>query len=194
MLALTTPHSHRLYLLLLLLIIAQRLVELAVSRRNERRVVALGAREFGRGHYPVMVALHTAFLISCPAEVLLLGRPFIPWLGVPMLALLLLAQGLRYWAISTLGERWTTRIFVLPEVPPVVGGPYRFIRHPNYLAVVVEVLALPLVHTAWVTALVFSVANAFLLRVRIRAEEAALASTANYSEVLGDHPRFLPRP
>ena len=194
MLPATIAQSHRLYLLLLLLVIAQRLVELAVSRRNERRVRARGALEFGAGHYPVMVTLHAAFLVSCPAEVLLLGRPFIPWLGFPMLALLLLTQTLRYWAIVTLGERWTTRILVLTGTPPVLGGPYRFIRHPNYLAVIVEVFALPLVHTAWITALAFSLANAALLRVRIRAEEAALSGASRYQAEFGDHPRFLPRP
>ena len=109
------------------------------------------------GHYRWMVLLHTAFLVCCPLEVWLLGRPFLPWLGIPMLLLLVvLATGLRYWVITTLDGRWTTRIVVLPGASPVTGGPYRFLRHPNYLAVITEIFALPLVHTAWITAIVFS--------------------------------------
>ena len=164
-----------LYLALIALVIVQRLVELAVSRRNQQRLEARGARQVGGGHYPAMVALHTAFLAACVLEPLLLDRPFVPLLAGPMLALLVLATGVRYWAISTLGDRWTTRVFVLPGSPPVAAGPYRFVAHPNYLAVVVEVAALPLVHTAWLTALVFTLANAILLTVRIRVEERALA-------------------
>lgn len=181
-----------LYLGLLLLIVVQRLVELVVSERHRRRILAEGGSEAGRGHYPVMVVLHTAFLASCPAEVLLLERPFFPVLGGAMLLLLLLTTGLRYWAISTLGERWTTRILVVPGAPPVEGGPYRFLRHPNYLAVIVEIFALPLVHTAWLTAIVFSLANGLLLRVRIREEEKALAASSGYAAALGARPRLLP--
>jgi methyltransferase len=124
-----------------------------------------------------MVALHTAWLLACPAEVWLLRRPLIPSLAAAMLVLLSMAMALRYWVIATLGGRggrWTTRIVVLPGAPLIERGPYRLLRHPNYLAVVVEILALPLVHTAWITASVASVANAMILAVRIRAEERAL--------------------
>jgi methyltransferase len=103
-------------------------------------------------------------------------------------------MALRYWAISTLGDRWTTRIFVVPGEPPVVGGPYRYLRHPNYLAVIAEVAALPLVHTAWLTAGLGSLANALVLRARIRAEEAALSQASDYLEKLGGRPRFVPGP
>lgn len=185
--------THTLYFALLGLLIVERLVELVISKRNERRLLAAGAAEHGRGHYGVMVAFHTLFLIACPAEVLLLERPFVPWLGATMLAALLAAQALRYWAISSLGGRWTTRIFVLPEAPPVAGGPYRWVRHPNYAAVIVEMSALPLIHTAWLTALVATVGNAWLLKTRILAEEAALSSANRYEEVFADRPRFLPR-
>jgi methyltransferase len=106
--------------------------------------------------------------------VLLLDRPFLPWLGWPMLAVVVATMALRYWVIATLGERWTTRVLVLPAVPLVARGPYRFLRHPNYLAVAVEVVALPLVHTAWLTALVCGVANGAILAWRIRIEDAAL--------------------
>lgn len=167
--------SRLLYTLLVALVAVQRLAELRVSRRHERALRARGAVEAGAGHYPVMVALHALFLVACAAEVWLLERPFVPWLGWPALAVLLAAQGLRYWTLSTLGERWTTRVLVPPGEPPVTAGPFRFVRHPNYLAVALEIAALPLIHTAWLTALLFSLANAALLRVRIGVEERALS-------------------
>lgn len=162
-----------LYTGLVVLVALQRLAEVAVSRRNEARLRARGAVEAGAGHYPVMVALHTAFLAACVAEVRLLERPFVPALATGALAVLLAASALRAWTLATLGGRWTTRVLVLPDEEPVAAGPYRHLRHPNYLAVVLEVAALPLVHTAWATALAFSAANAVLLRVRIRTEERA---------------------
>ena len=122
-----------------------------------------------------MVALHTGLLVGCFLEVAVAHRPFLPALGWPMLAVVLLAQGLRWWCIATLGVRWNTRVIVVPGLPLVTAGPYRILRHPNYVAVVAEGLALPLVHTAWVTATVFTVLNAALLTVRIRCEDRALA-------------------
>ncbi|HKV06508.1 MAG TPA: isoprenylcysteine carboxylmethyltransferase family protein [Thermoanaerobaculia bacterium] len=169
-----------------------RLIELRVAARNLRSLLARGGVEIAPGHYPVMVLLHTLFLAACPLEVWLLDRPFIPAFGTVMLLLLFLAAGLRWWVISTLAGRWTTRIVVLPGVAPVTGGPYRILRHPNYLAVIVEILALPLVHTAWITALVFSVANALLLRVRIRAEEEGLARLSDYEAAFTGRPRLVP--
>lgn len=181
-----------LYTLLVLLVALGRLIELRIAGRNRRALLARGGVEAEPGHYPWMVLLHAAFLISCPLEVWFLGRPFLPALGIPMLLLVVLATGLRYWVISTLDGRWTTRIVVLPGASPVTGGPYRFLRHPNYLAVITEMLALPLVHTAWLTAIVFSVLNGLILRVRIRAEEAALARMTDYGTVFADHPRLMP--
>jgi methyltransferase len=163
-----------LYTVLVVLVALQRLAELALSRRHERRLRSRGAVEVGAGHYPWMVALHAAFLASCLAEVWLLARPFVPALAAIALAVLVAATALRIWTLRTLGGRWTTRVLVLPGAALVTGGPYRHLRHPNYLAVVLEVAALPLVHTAWATALAFSAANALLLRVRIRVEERAL--------------------
>jgi methyltransferase len=109
-----------------------------------------------------------------------------------MLLLVVLATGLRYWVITTLDGRWTTRIVVLPGSSPVTGGPYKFLRHPNYLAVITEILALPLVHTAWVTAIVFSALNALILRVRIRAEEEALSRMSDYGTVFANRSRLMP--
>ena len=153
----------------------ERLAELVVSARNARWSFERGGVESGRGHFPAMVALHTALLLACVVEVLLADRPFLPWLGWPMLVLVLASQGLRWWCITTLGPRWNTRVIVVPGLPLVERGPYRWFRHPNYVAVVVEGIALPLVHTAWVTAVAFTVLNAVLLwRFRIPAEERAL--------------------
>jgi methyltransferase len=122
-----------------------------------------------------MVILHTAFLVACVAEAVFLERPFLAWLGGPALAAVAATMALRWWVITTLGERWTTRVWVLPGAPRVEGGPFRWLRHPNYLAVAVELVALPLVHTAWLTAVVFGAANLVLLRHRIRVEDAALS-------------------
>lgn len=195
---LVVPHTRVLYTVLVTLVALQRVAELAVSKRNERRLRAAGAVEAGAGHYPVMVALHTAFLVSCVAEVWLLRRPFVPLLAAVALAVLVVASALRYWTLSTLGGRWSTRVLVPPNAPPVTGGPYRHLRHPNYLAVVLEVAALPLVHTAWLTAVVFTVANGALLAVRIRTEEAALgadpsgAADSAYSRAFAGRNRLLP--
>jgi methyltransferase len=165
------------YYLLILAIGIERLVELIVSKRNARWALAHGGEEFGRGHYPVMVALHTALLLGCVGEVCALNRPFIAWLGWPMLALVAPSQALRWWCVATLGRRWNTLVIVVPQAPLVRRGPYRWLHHPNYVAVVTEGVALPLVHTAWLTAASFTLANALLLSVRIRVENAALGYT-----------------
>jgi methyltransferase len=168
--------SQALFLALVLAVGAERVAELVVSERNRRWSLARGGVESGAGHYPPMVLLHTGLLVGALVEVFAADRPFYGWLGWPMLALALGAQTLRWWCIATLGRQWCTRVVVVPGLGAVTRGPYRFLRHPNYLAVVVEGFALPLVHTAWVTAAVFSVLNAALLRVRIRTEEQALTA------------------
>lgn len=152
----------------------ERVAELVVSTRNVRWSKARGGIEVGQRHYLVMVLLHTALLVGALVEVWTADRPFVPVLGWTMLALVLASQALRWWCISTLGRQWNTRVVVVPGLPRVTGGPYRRLPHPNYVAVVVEGFALPLVHSAWVTALVFSVANLVLLRHRIRVEDKAL--------------------
>ena len=157
----------------------ERLAELVVSARNARWSFARGGRDSGRGHFPAMVALHTGLLVACVVEAALADRPFLPWLGWPALVVVLASQALRWWCISVLGPRWNTRVIVVPGLPLVRRGPYRLLSHPNYVAVVAEGVALPLVHTAWVTALLFTVLNAVLLgRFRIPAEERALAAWA----------------
>ena len=165
------------YYLLIAAVGLERLVELLVARRNARWAFAHGGKEFGHGHYPVMVTLHTVLLLGCIVEVWALHRPFLPGLGWPMLAVAALSQVLRWWCVTTLGRRWNTRVIVVPQAPLVRRGPYRWLHHPNYVAVVAEGVALPLVHTAWLTAAGFTLANALLLAVRIRVENAALGYT-----------------
>lgn len=165
------------YPILILLVGLERLAELVVARRNARWSMERGAIVRGQGHYPWMVALHTGLLVGCLAEVFLADRPFVPALGWPMLALVIAAQALRWWCITALGPRWNTQVIVVPGLPLVRSGPYKitWLRHPNYVAVAVEGIALPLVHSAWITALVFTVLNAVLMVVRIRCENEALA-------------------
>lgn len=165
------------YYLLIGLIGIERLIELVVSRRNARWAFAHGGKEFGRAHYPVMVMVHATLLLGCVVEVWALHRPFIGWLGWPMLAMVAVSQALRWWCVATLGRRWNTLVIVLPQAPLVRRGPYRWLHHPNYVAVVAEGVALPLVHTAWLTAAIFTLANALLLAVRVRVENAALGYT-----------------
>ena len=163
------------YAALVLAVAIERVAELVVSKRNAAWSFRHGGREYGAEHYPVMVALHTALLVGCFAEVPLADRPFWPWLGWPMLALVVASQALRWWCIATLGHQWNTRVIIAPGLPLVRRGPYRVLKHPNYVAVVAEGVALPLVHTAWLTALLFTLLNAWLLRVRIGVENSALA-------------------
>ena len=166
------------FTVLVVLVGLERVAELVVSTRNAAWSKEQGGVETGLGHYPFMVVLHTGLLVGALVE----GwarRPDVPSaLAWSMLALVLASQALRWWCIATLGRRWNTRVIVVPGLAPVTGGPYRLLRHPNYVAVVVEGLALPLVHAAWITAVVFTVANAALLTVRIRCEDRALAGLA----------------
>jgi methyltransferase len=166
------------YLVLVLLTGAERIVELVVSKRNAADAFSRGGIEYGQKHFPWMVTLHTGFLLACIAEVFLLDRPFIPWLGWPMLVIALLCQAGRYWCIAALGKQWNTRVIVVPGAGAVrARGPYRWtwLRHPNYVIVAIEGVALPLVHSAWITAIVFTVLNAILLlRFRIPTENEAL--------------------
>jgi methyltransferase len=163
------------YTLLIAAIAIERFAELVVSKRNLAWSRERGGAEFGAGHHPTMVVLHVGLLVGCLVEPMVADRRFIPSLGWPMLAMVVAAQVLRWWCIITLGQQWNTRVVIIPDAPRVTGGPYRMISHPNYVAVVVEGIALPLVHSGWVTALVFTVCNAALLRTRIKVENTALA-------------------
>jgi methyltransferase len=182
--------SERAYLLLLALLAVERVFELLISRRNALRAFAHGGIEVARGHYRVMVTMHTLFLASCAVESIFVVHAILPMTSAIALVSAVVAQVLRYAAVVTLGERWNTRIIVMPGAAPVTRGLYRWIRHPNYVAVVIEIVALPMIRGSWITAIVFTIANAMLLAVRIPAEEHALG--ANYSEAFGKVSRFFP--
>ena len=155
----------------------QRLSELAYSRRNERQLRARGAVERGAGHYPMMVSLHSLWLVSTLVEGLLRGPEIPAWWPAPLAAFVLVPP-LRYWAILSLGMNWNTRVLLVPGTKLVRSGPYRYFPHPNYVVVAVEILTFPLIFGAWITAIVFSVLNAALLFVRIRTENQALEELA----------------
>ena len=170
--------SVTLYVVFILLTGGERIFELVVSKRNAAAALAKGGVEYGQRHFPFMVALHTGLLLACIAEVVLLDRPFIPWLGWPMLVIAGLCQAGRYWIIHSLGAQWNTRVIIVPGARRVIDrGPYRlrWLPHPNYVLVAVEGIALPLIHTAWITAIAFTVLNAILLvGFRIPVEDRAL--------------------
>ncbi len=179
------------YLILVAIVAAERLVELWLSHRNAKYAFARGAVEYGQTHYRVMVIFHVAFLLSCVSEAIAFGRIFPGLIGWISLAALIAAEMLRYSAIFALGERWNTRIIVIPGAAPVVGGPYRFLRHPNYVAVAIELAALPMIRGCWLTAIVFSLGNLMLMLVRIPAEESAMG--ADYRAAFSHLPRFWPQ-
>jgi len=178
--------SVALYLAFLGALYVERLAELLVSRRNARLAFAAGGVETGSRHYAVMVALHALFPLACAVEVVGLHRAFPGFIGIAALLTAIVAQALRWWVVGTLGWRWNTRIIAVPGAEPVTSGPYRFLRHPNYLAVMLEALAVPLIHGAWLSAIAFVCANAALLAVRIPAEERALGE--RYSRAFAGAP------
>jgi methyltransferase len=166
------------FVVLILATGAERIYELVVSTRNAKASFARGGVEFGQRHFPWMVTLHTTFLLGCIVEAFF--RPFIPALGWPMLAIALACQLGRYWCIRALGPYWNTRVIIVPGSRVIADrGPYRWVKHPNYWIVAIEGIALPLVHTDWITAIVFTVLNAvLLLRFRIPVENRALRTLA----------------
>ena len=153
---------------LIALVTAQRLAELIIARRNTRALLAQGAYEVGSAHYPLIVAVHAAWLASL--WILAPGRPIL-W---PLIAVFVALQCARLWVLATLGRRWTTRIIVLPGSPLVTGGPFRFVRHPNYAIVAAEIAVLPLAFGLVWVAIVFTLLNGLVLAIRIRTEGKAL--------------------
>jgi methyltransferase len=185
--------TRTLFTALWLLVVAQRCWEMRLSKRHEERLRRAGAVEHARAQMPWMVALHAAWLTATLLEVWLLAPVFRPALAIPALLVFAAGQTLRILAIRTLGERWTVRVLTPSHgEAPVTRGIYRSVRHPNYLGVVLEILSLPLVHSAYLSALVFSLLNGWLLRARIRAEERALAETSAYGQLFAERPRFVP--
>jgi methyltransferase len=185
--------SRVLYLALLAAVSASRFVEVGISRRHRADLRARGARPASDPVFPWMVLLHAATILGAGVEVAAARRPFVPALAAPMLLLVALATLLRWWVIRTLGAHWNVHVMDSLGLGVVSDGPYRWIRHPNYLAVIVELAALPLVHTAWITAIASGAAHAWVLRRRIAAEEAVLHVDPAYRARMGHKPRFLPR-
>ncbi len=181
------------YLVLLVVVGALRLVEIWISRRNQRYLAAQGVAKVPELHFRWMVVFHTGILVSAGLEVVLLHRPFFPLLASVMGVLFILANGLRFWVIRTMSWHWNVEIMSSTRLGVVSGGPFRWIRHPNYLGVFTEMIALPLIHTAWLTALVGSALHVLILRRRIRTEESVLLADPEYRAVMGSKPRFLPR-
>jgi methyltransferase len=180
------------YTFLVGLVLAERLIEVLIARRNLRLARARGGFVAeSRSLFPIAV-FQAAWLFACPLEVFLLDRPWVPSLGVPALALVGLAMALRYWAVATLGDRWNIHTVIVPGESVVTGGPYRFVRHPNYLALMVETAALPLAHSAWLTACASCLVFPLLLAGRIRAEEAELIRHTNYGAAFAGRGRLLP--
>ena len=167
--------SYSLFTLLILLVAVERIVELIVSKRNLRWSFDQGGVEYGRSHYKYMVALHVFLLSGCLIEVWVVRPTIIPLFSWVMFAFALASQALRWWCIATLGRRWNTLVVIIPSLPAIHTGPYKWFKHPNYVAVVIEGFALPLVGSAWITALTFSLLNIFVLTARLRSENAALA-------------------
>jgi methyltransferase len=181
------------YLLLLGAVGLGRLLELRVSGRNRRRLAVQGVGHVAERHFRWMVLLHVGVLMSAGLEAALLHRRFIPGLALTMGLLFVSANGLRWWVIRSLSEHWNVGVMASTRLGVVTRGPYRWVRHPNYLAVFIELLALPLIYTAWITALVGGIAHVWVLRRRLAVEEATLAADPNYQAAMGGKPRFLPR-
>ncbi|MGC1906261.1 MAG: isoprenylcysteine carboxylmethyltransferase family protein [Candidatus Acidiferrum sp.] len=180
------------YLLLLLLVAALRIVELRISRRHQRAMVPRGAQVVVEPIYRWMVALHTFVIVGSAVEVVMLKRPFIPVLAVMMLGIFLAANIVRWWVIRTLGDHWNVQVMDSTRLGVVTDGPFRFVRHPNYAAVFAEMIALPLIHTAWITALAGAIGHIAVLAQRLSTEERVLFANPDYRAAMAGKPRFLP--
>ena len=181
------------YLVLLLVVGCGRLVELSISVRHQRLLSARGIAKVPERYFRLMVPLHVGVLLSAGLEVLLLHRPLIPFLSAIAGLLFIFANVLRWWVIVMLSDHWNVQIMASTKLGVVTSGPYRRIRHPNYVAVFVELFALPLIHTAWLTALWASAAHLWVLRQRIAAEDKVLLADEAYRSEMGNKPRFMPR-
>ena len=180
------------FLILLVLVVALRIVELRISRRHQQELVARGAAKINEPRFRWMVLLHTTVLIGAALEVVLLKRPLIPALAAVMFVIFLTANAVRWWVIRTLGDHWNVQVMDSTSLGVITTGPFRFVRHPNYAAVFAEMLALPLIHTAWITALVGTVAHAAVLAQRLSTEERVLFANPDYRAAMAGKPRFLP--
>jgi len=173
-------------------IIFQRVVELLLAKSNEKWMLKQGAIEFGKRHYRMIVILHFMFMICFSMEKLLLNLG-LSTLWPAIFGVFILAQVLRIWIIASLGRCWNTKIIVLPQFPVIRKGPYRFLRHPNYVVVSLEIIVIPLLFSAYFTAIMFTVLNSLVLMIRIPAEEKALKALTAYEGIFQDCHRFVPK-
>lgn len=180
------------YLGLLLVVALLRVYELQISRRHQREMVAHGASKVNDPRFRWMVLLHTGVLLGCAGEVIFLRRPFYVAFAAFWFAIFLAANVVRWWVIRTLGEHWNVQVMNSTGLGVITTGPFRYVRHPNYAAVFVEMLALPLIHCAWITAVVGSVAHAVVLSQRLNTEERVLFSDPHYRAAMSHKPRFVP--
>lgn len=180
------------FLALLCLVALLRLYELRISRRHQQEMTAQGASKVEEPRFRWMVALHTGVLIGAACEVVFLHRPLIPVLAAVCFLIFVAANVVRWWVIRTLGEHWNVQVMNSTRLGVVTSGPFRYVRHPNYAAVFVEMLVLPLIHTAWITALLGTAAHVLVLSQRLATEEKVLFSDAHYRDAMSGKPRFLP--
>jgi methyltransferase len=184
--------SVKAYLGLLLIVALLRIYELQISKRHQREMVAHGASKAVDPVFRAMVLLHTGVLIGAAVEVVFLHRRFYPAFAAVCFLVFLAANVVRWWVIRTLGEHWNVEVMNSTGMGVITDGPFRYVRHPNYAAVFVEMLALPLMHCAWITAGVGTIAHTLVLSRRIHTEERVLFSDARYREAMYGKPRFLP--
>lgn len=181
-----------LYLALLAAVGVLRLVELAISLRHQKLMLTQGAARVPEPHFKWMVVVHTGVLIGAALEVVFLHRPFVPPLAATMFALFIASNLMRFWVVRSLGNLWSVQVMDSTRIGVVTTGPFRYIRHPNYTGVILEMISLPLIHTAWITALATSAGYSIALSLRIRAEERVLMANPEYRAAMGHKPRFLP--
>jgi len=181
------------YIVLLSAVGLGRLIEIRISRRNQRRLAARGAAKVPERHFRWMVLLHLGVLVSAGLEVVVLQRPFIPDLALAMGLLFVLANLLRWWVMATLSEHWNVQVMDSARLGVIARGPYRWIRHPNYVAVFAELIALPLIYSAWLTALWGGIAHTWVLSRRLAVEEKVLLADPAYVATMASKPRFLPK-
>nr|WP_034659040.1 isoprenylcysteine carboxylmethyltransferase family protein [Robertmurraya massiliosenegalensis] len=177
--------------LLIVFIILQRVVEMFIARRNEKWLKNQGGIEIGQAHYRYMIIIHVLFFVSLVTEIVRANSSIHP-IWPLILVLFLLTQLGRVWVIYSLGRHWNTKIIVIPEVQVVRKGPYRFLKHPNYVIVTLELMIIPLLYEAYITGLIFTILNIWILSIRIPAEEKALHSLTEYEKVFMGQNRFLP--
>jgi methyltransferase len=182
-----------LFLALLVAVAAMRIFELRISKRHQQEMTARGAAKVKDPNFRWMAMFHALVLILAAVEVVVFDRPFLPTLAIPMLALFVVANAVRWWVIRTLGEHWNVQVMDSTRLGVVTSGPFRYVRHPNYAAVFIEMIALPLIHTAWITALAGAIAHVIVLAMRLSTEERVLLANPDYAAAMGPKPRFIPR-